>query len=301
MPKADRPGSCDDCGVPETPPLSVIVPTRGGIPEIEPVLEALRPQVEATGTEVIVVGGPSEPPAPDWVHRIPAEEQNMPGLRLRGVQESTGEVIAIGEDHAVPRPDWCEALIRAHAENPDHLAVAGALVNATDATTVGRANFRWFASPFQPPLEPFYRERPPPASAISFKRDALLGLNEVGELEGGVMPRLCWAGQIAPDGRIVTDHHQDHGLRWSIINGYHGGRSTYGLRRPRMSWQDRRLALRQIVPNIVLRPIREARELGQAPAPLGEMVIVTLIAIGTAAGCALGILVGPGRSPERGC
>ena len=174
-----------------------------------------------------MVGGPPVPPAPDWVRRIPEEDKDMMRLRLRGIHESTGDVVAIGEDHAVPRPDWCQALIRAHAEHPDALAVAGALVNATDATAVGRANFRWFASPWQPPLEPLYQERPPPTSAISFKRDALFGLSEVGDLEGAVMPRLCWAGRIAGDGRIVADHFQDHGLRWSVGNGYHGGRSTY--------------------------------------------------------------------------
>jgi hypothetical protein len=284
--------------VSQTPPLSVIVPTRGGVEKIQPVLDALRPQVEATGAEVVVVGGPPEPPAPDWVRRVPETDQDMLRLRLRGIHESTGDVVAIGEDHAVPRPDWCEAVIRAHEEHADALAVAGSLVNGTDATALGRAHFRSFASPWQPPLEPFYAERPPPASAVTLKREALIGLDQVGDLEGSVLPRLCWSGQIAADERIVVDHFQDHGLRWTLANGYHNGRSTYGWRRPRMSRRDRRLALRQLFPNVVVRPIREARAWGPA-APVGETVMVAMIATATAIGCLAGILAGRGRSPER--
>jgi hypothetical protein len=275
------------------------VPAREGIAELGPVLEALRPQVEETGAEVIVVGGPAEPPAPEWVRRFPTEDRDMLRLRLRGIQESTGDVVAIGEDHAVPRPDWCAALIRAHEENADFPAVAGCLVNATDATTVGRANFRWFASPWQPPLESLYEERPPPVSAVSLKREMAFRLGRVGELEGGLLPHLCWAGQIVSDSRVIVDHHQDHGLRWSIANAFHGGRSTYGWVRSRMSWSDRLRALRELAPNVVLRPIREVRTRAKKPGPLRETLIVAVLALSTAAGCVVGILAGRGASPER--
>ena len=249
--------------MPWTPPLSVIVPTRGGVPEVAPVLDALRPQVESTGTEVILVGGPAEPAAPEWVNRIPEEDEDMYRLRLRGIHESTGDVIAVGEDHAVPRADWCEAVIRAHAEHADALAVAGSLVNGTERRGGPRA-LSVFRFALAAAAGTLLSGAPPPASAVSFKRDALFGLSEVGELEGGVLPRLCWAGQIAADGRIVVDHYQDHGLRWTVANGYHGGRSTYGWRRSRMSWKDQARTLRDLFPNVVLRPIREARTWGRS-------------------------------------
>ena len=285
------------CGVSaKAPPLSVVVTTRGGVAEVQPVLEALAPQVERTGAEVIVVGGPEDRDrAPDWVVRLPDDDGDMLRIRLRGIQSTTGKVIAIGEDHAIPRPDWCEAVIRAHAENPDRLAVAGSLVNGTDRTFMGRTNFDWFASPFQPPLDPFCDDHPPPASVISIKRDAIYVLGGPGDFEGALLPRLSWDGQIAPDGRIVTDHYQDHGLRGSLGGAFHGGRSTYGHRRSKMSRRDRRQALGDIGPRLVLGPVREAWRYGGVRSP-AELAVIALLGLTTALGCAVGILRGPGRS-----
>ena len=59
-----------------------------------------------------------------------------------------------------------------------------------------------------------------------------------------------------------------------------------------MSWSDRLRALRELVPNVVLRPIREVRTRAEKPGPLRETVIVAVLALSTAAGC---VCRDPGR------
>src|SRR5687768_4418076 len=98
------------------PPLSIVLPARGGFPEVEAVLEAFRPQVQATGAEVVVVGSGAEGDYPDWVRHVSTTDRDMYRLRLRGLQETRGAIVAVGEDHAFPRPGWCDSVIRAHAE-----------------------------------------------------------------------------------------------------------------------------------------------------------------------------------------
>ena len=66
-----------------------------------------------------------------------------------------------------------------------------------------------------------------------------------------------------------------------------------------MTAKDRRSVLRELIPSLVLRPIREARAAADEPVPAGELAIIAMIGIATAVGSAVGLLVGRGRSPER--
>ena len=114
------------------------------------------------------------------------------------------------------------------------------------------------------------------------------------------MVRLHASGQMVGDGRIVTDHFQDHGLRWSLANGFHAARSSYGYARSWMSGRDRRRAALAVVPNIMVGFVREAWQgrRGQRGS-LAEIVAVVPIAFATGLGGAIGALLGPGRSPEQ--
>lgn len=277
-------------------PLSVIVAVREGLEEIEPVLRALEPQAERTGSEVIVVGR-AEGPASGPVRVLTIEDDDIFRLRLAGIQAARGDIVAIGEDHAVPRPDWCEAVIRAHAERPDVPAIAGCLVNATDDTLSGRGNFLAFAAPFQPPMAVLPELRPPPLSALSLKREAVAELDDtLGRFEAVLVPRLFREGRMVADDRIVVDHYQDHGVLWAIVNGFHGSRSAYGyLHRedPRAEkLRDARWSLANWPRQIV----------GEARAARGrrrEMAMVALVGTAVGLGGAVGSLTGPGRSPQR--
>jgi hypothetical protein len=277
-------------------PLSVIVPIREGLAEAEPVLTALLPQARATAAEVLIVGR-GEGAVPDGVRVLPVDDDNIFRLRLVGIRAARGEVVAVGEDHAVPRPDWCEALIRAHAERPDVPVIAGCLVNATTRTVGGRGNFLAFAAPYEPPMPELPRLRPPPLSALSFKRDALRELDDtLGGFEAVLVPRLFAEGRMAADDRIVVDHHQDHGLVWPIVNGFHGARAAYGYLRAQQGARERLYQARWSLTNWPRRLLREARD---QSARRADLALVALVGLGVGVGAAVGSLAGPGRSPDR--
>jgi hypothetical protein len=286
------------------PPLSVVIPAREGIEEVAPVLEVLLPVAEAAGAELLVVGdvGGASPPPGDRVRLVNLPVADMLVLRRQGLAEASGEVVAIGEDHAVPRPDWCRAVIRAHAEHPSTAAVVGCLVNATDATVAGRANFLAFAAPWQPPMPTLPGGRPPPSSALSLKRAVLEGIGSrpPGWFEADLIPSLFAAGRMVADERIVVDHHQDHGSFWSIRNAYHSARSSYGYERSKLEPARRREVARWAIDGIPRRLWREAREAtnGTRMPPLESALIATL-AIAAGIGGAAGTLLGSGRSADR--
>jgi hypothetical protein len=286
------------------PPLSVVIPVREGLAEIAPVLEALLPAAEALAVEVLVVGELEAGAAPPSavVRLIPMPVADMLVLRRRALAEAEGEVVAVGEDHAVPRPDWCEAVIRAHAENPAALAVVGCLVNATDATLAGRANFRAFASPWQPPMPTLPSRRPPPSSTLSIKRVALEGVESrvPGWFEADLIPSLFREGEMVADDRIAVDHFQDHGSFWSILNSYDSARSSYGYEHARLDPADRRDLARWAIAGIPRGLRAEVREaMNDTRMPAGEAALISLIAIAAGLGGTLGTLRGPGRSAER--
>ncbi len=284
------------------PPLSVVVPVREGLAEITAVLEALLPAAEAIGAEVVVVGDLVGEESPhDCVRLIELPSEDMLELRRRGIEAARGEIVAIGEDHAVPRPDWCESVTRAHAEHPEP-AVVGCLVNATDATLAGRANFLAFASPWQPPMPTLPGQRPPPSSTLSIKRAALaeIASRPPGWFEADLIPSLFAAGCMVADERVVVDHHQDHGGLWSIVNAYDSARASYGYERSNLTPERRRELARWAIANIPwgLRAETRAGANG-AKMSVPESLLVSLIAIAAGLGGALGTLRGPGRSRDR--
>jgi hypothetical protein len=285
-------------------PLSVVVPVREGLAEVADLLETMLPGAGAVGAEVVVVGdlGPDERAPDERVLLVRVRSRDILELHRRGVEAARGEVVAMGEDHAVPRPDWWQGVIRAHAENPQVPAIAGCLVNATDATVSGRANFLAFAAPWQPPMPTLPLRRPPPCSALSFKRWALEPATEkpAGWLEAELIPAAFGAGEMLADERIVVDHHQDHGLLWAIRNAFHSARSSYGYERerlpPRQRWRVARWALANVPP----RQREEAREgaFGRA-LPWGERSLIAVLGYAHMVGAVVGVLVGKGSSPDR--
>jgi len=280
------------------PPLSVVLTLRDGLEEIEPVLAELMPQAKSTGAEVLAVGRVSGP-APDGVRLVPLDDDNIFRLRRAGIEAAQGEIVAIGEDHAVPRADWCEAVVRAHAERPDVPAIAGCLINATDRTLGGRANFFAFAAPFAPPMPVLHAERPPPLSTLSLKREVLAGGNaSLGHFETVLVPRLHREGGMVADDRIVMDHHQDHGVVWAVTNGFHGARGAYGYLRAGLARRERLRQARWSVLNWPRRIVGDTRRMAHGRVRRSELVVVALVGAAVGLGGAVGALAGPGRSPD---
>jgi hypothetical protein len=286
----------------ESPPLSVVIPARGGAAEAAPAIEALLSATADLGVEIVVVGGSAERPPSEAVRVVPMPVDDILALRRRAIVESSGRLIAIGEDHAVPRRGWCEAVIRAHREHPEAEAIVGCLVNATGSTLAGRANFLAFAAEWQPPLTELPTERPPPASTLSLKRRAIaeIGRRPPGWFEAELLPALCADGRMVADERIVVDHFQDHGVGWSIRNAFDGSRAAYGYLSGRLEPRERRRVARWTVDGIARRVRRQARG-ATAETRMGpvESALVTTIGVANGLGGTVGTLFGPGRSADR--
>jgi len=268
--------------------------------DLGPVLSALLPQARALGVEVLVVGATGGADAND-ARLVPLADPNVLRLRMVGAHEARGEIVVFGEDHAVPDPDWCEAIIRAHAEHPEAAVVVGCFRNGTDRTLAGRANFFSYASPYAPPMPVLSQLRPPPISLMSFKRTALDGkCEQVGDLEASVLPGLFEAGQMVADDRVLADHFQDHGLAWSIANGYTCARASYGYQRRVLRWRERLAQARWSLLHWPPRLFGEARAGTRGEKDRALILgVVALIAVATAVGAAVGSLFGPGSSPDR--
>ena len=283
------------------PSLSVVFPVRKG----RSLLEVLRPvvdQVESVGGEIVVVDGSGEQVRTTFpVRWIAVCDTNLLRLRSIAVRAARGAVVAIGEDHAVPRPGWCEAILRAHSEHPSAAAVAGCLVNATDRTVAGRANFIGFAAQYSPPMPSLPRQQPPPASTLSFKREVLDELGDsTGRLESDLIPLLFREGRIAADDRVLVEHHQDKGILWSAQNAFASARAGYGYGRSRREPGRRRDIVRWVLtrmPRVLWHDARDGR--AKTRYRRRDLPAIALIQTSAVAGATLGTLGGPGRAPDR--
>ncbi len=201
----------------------------------------------------------------------------------------------------MPRSDWCEAVLRAHRQHPDAPVVAGCLVNGTRDTVSGRANFLAFAAPFMPPMRSI--DRPPPISVLSFKRDALRGAgSSPGAVESHLVPQLFGEGAMVLDDRIVVEHFQDHGVRWTLMNAFFNTRANYGYARSlpeNERHSPRRARLRWMVTGMSVSQWREAWAARHEFERVADVVLVAAVCVATAAGAFFGELAGPGRAAER--
>ncbi|MGA2471175.1 MAG: hypothetical protein ABSG64_10845 [Solirubrobacteraceae bacterium] len=263
-------------------------------------LASLMPQARSTGAEILIVGA-TDGVTNTGVRLVAVDDDDMLRLRMVGAHEARGEIVAFGEDHAIPRADWCEAIIRAHAERPDMAVIVGCFCNGTSATLAGRANFFSYASPYGAPMPVLPQLRPPPISLLSFRRRALEGAcEEVGDLEAILVPKLFDDGQMAANDRVLADHYQDHGVWWSIVNGFNSARASYGYQRRRLSWRARIEQARWSIIHWPPRLLGEAREATRGEPGRGWLLaVVGMIVAATAVGAAMGSLLGPGSSPDR--
>jgi hypothetical protein len=266
------------------------------------VLAALTPQLRASGADAVVVCG-SQEEAPEGldgsVTWIATEGRNLLELRQIAVEHARGVVLAFGEDHAVPGPGWVDAILRAHREHPYAAMVVGCLVNATDATVVGRANFLAFAAPFAPPMKTL-PTRPPPFSTVSIKqRELEFPFVNPGDIESELVPKLIEEGGAVCDDRIVAHHLQDHGARWSVVNAFVNARANYGYANERVNRARRTEVLRWICSTLLARQIGEVwagRRMMRSPL---DFVFGVILSAATTVGAAIGTVHGPGRAAER--
>jgi hypothetical protein len=285
--------------------------TIRGWPAARATIESLREQVAAVGGEIVVMDG-SDKPTPS-----PAETGAMvrwvkhPGwsvfqLRHGGYREASGEIVAVTEDHCHATPDWCEAILRAHAEHPEAIAIGGCSENGTTSHVVDWAAFIVVQGPFVAPLENGEADRIAGAATVSYKRRALERFPDHGPL-GAI--ELFDTASVRRDGetlinddRIRIIHHQSMGIMGTAAAEYNNGRTIAGFRRRTFGRGD----LLRIVGFPLLAVYRSLRSIRIAlgkriprTALIAAIPLVVFLQYAHGAGELLGYLAGPGDSPRR--
>ena len=294
---------------PARPALSVIIPTRRGMPWMQLPLDALRDQATRLGADVIVMDG-SDRPAPSpadldehvrWMSR-PGE--SVFELRESGWPEARGDLIAVTEDHCEPAADWLEAIALSHAEHPEALAIGGAVENGTTDLALDWAAFLMTQSPFMPPFDATSTRLASGGANASYKRAALEQRVEAAATDDPMRflaLRPLAGEELVADDRIVVYHHQSMGVRATSAIEFHNGRTIGGYRRSQMGKGDWvRVGGASVLPLWrTFRTMRSARRKQRTDVALRSLPWQLWLQYCNGAGELLGYITGPGRSPNE--
>lgn len=290
------------------PALSVVIATTHPWPSARECLEILAPQCQATEAELLLGDSTGEglpDPPPDWladVRHVVSPGASIFDLRAKCTEIAQGEIIAWTEDHCHPAIDWCARILEAHREQPDALAIGGAVSNGSTANAMDWANFLCTFAPFLPPLDRSRIGRVPAAANISFKRSALPPAPIApGGIELTLEADLWSQRKIGFDDRIRVTHVQSWGFWGTPRAHFHNGRSTTGLRAGNMTLARRlrRMLICGVLPLEILRTALMPL-IGKPNVPLRCLPLIAGLAVAHSAGEFTGLLLGgAGASPLK--
>jgi hypothetical protein len=284
-------------------PLTVILGATHDSEDIRPLARRLEAELAHLGGELLIADGTREGIAGmDAAVHLPGADVFT--LRAAAARAATGDIVAFTEDHCVPADGWCGAVVAAHARHRDQACVAGCVTNGSGGSAMDWANFLMTFAPFLPGLPPRTRSRVAPAANVSFKA-AVLHAHELrsGFVELELLPHLQRDGQLVYDDSVRVDHVQPRGRREALGMHFHNGRASASLPRQHRPATEtlRRLAQSAALPPRllahVLREVAARRAYRRVTARAFPMLVV--LAVAHAAGEWAGLLLGPGRSPER--
>ena len=296
----------------ERPPLSIVVATTEGWPYARTVLESFRGEAEQLGAEIIIADGSGRPvPSPAEIgpntRWLALRLDSVFKLFAAGLREARGDIVATTEDHCTVRSGWCAAILRAHAEHPEAVAIGGAIENGSTGSLLDWASYFITQGPHMAPLGRRQVTTTTNEADLSYKRPAVEALRDGDRL--GFMAilhnrRLAQAGHtLRVDDRLVVDHHQAIGVWPTTIIHFHNGRSIAGFRRERgMATEDWiRLAAALLIP--AWRTTRALRS-GWSKGRLRGTLLASLpwalwLEYCQGVGHLVGYATGPGDSPRH--
>ena len=287
--------------------ISIVIPTRVGWPGMRRSVDAVLPQLDGVGGQLIVADA-SGLPAPEFASADNIEWLRLPGtpsylLRKAAYARASAPIIAVTEDHCAPTADWASAVVAAHHREPGAAVVYGLVENGSREHAVDWALYSVGYIAWAPPA-PLQSGTPGHAN-LSFKAWVFQVMPPEGErlLEFRYVAALRDAGYrvVATDGTRVT-HFQSAGLLATATLLFHNGRAIAGLRRERMTGRD---WVRTIVPGWIcgFRTLRTLRIAASKPEIEPDVrrsaPLIALLHLAHAIGESVGYLGGPGESGRR--
>jgi len=115
----------------DTPPATIVVPTRSRAGYLDVALASFAPQVAAAGAEIVVVVDGADPASVAVAERhgarvlAPAPPQGPNAARNAGIAAAHGELIVLVDDDVHAPPTWLPALLAAAAATPERDVFAG--------------------------------------------------------------------------------------------------------------------------------------------------------------------------------
>ena len=291
-------------------PLTVVIPTCHGWPAIQPFVDRLRDQAQATGAEVIVADGssaPSPPPKALWPGLVWLREAGAGVFRLRvlGRRAARGAILAVTEDHCLVAPDWCAQILKSYTRHPGAVAIKGVVRNGSRDRLADRASYLLVQAPNLAPFSGGPEDSILGVSCATYDRRALDRLAPELDWPVDLLDARQWhaAGEtILADERVWVEHHQSLPLLALSRLHYHNARAISGYRRGRLTRGDwARLAAAPILP--VVRTVRTVALCARKRVPWTTLVasapLFLWLYAWKAAGEITGYLTGPGDSETR--
>lgn len=283
-------------------PLSVVLAATHDSETLHALCAKLTPRLQAMGGELLIADGSRAGLGGlETAVRLPGAD--VFALRTAAAAQASGAVVAFTEDHCLPADDWCEQIVAAHERHRDQAAVAGCVTNGSPRSAMDWANFLMTFAPFLPPLPPRTTSRVAPAANVSIKR-APLDAHELtpGFVELELLPHLHRDGQLVYDDSVRVAHVQPRGVE-GIADHFHNGRCATGLPRRSVPAKEAvvRLARSSLLPwRLIAHPLREVRaRRAHRRATLRALPWLVVLAFAHTLGENVGIVFGPGRSPEH--
>lgn len=283
-------------------PLSVVLAATHDSETLHALCAKLTPRLQAMGGELLIADGSRDGlEGLDPAVRMPGADVFT--LRAAAAAQASGAVVAFTEDHCLPADDWCEQIVAAHERHRDQAAVAGCVTNGSPHSAMDWANFLMTFAPFLPPLPPSTPSRVAPAANVSIKR-APLDAHELtpGFVELVLLPHLHTDGQLVYDDTLEVTHVQPRGLD-AILHHFDNGRCSTALPRRNLPVSEvvARLARSLALPwRLVAHPLREVHaRRAYRRVTLRALPWLVVLAFAHTVGENVGMLFGPGRSPER--
>ncbi len=267
---------------------------------------------ESVGAEIVVVDGSNNmPPLPEdigpAVRWLKSPGDSVFVLYAIGLRAARGDVVALTEDHALPRAGWIAAVLDAHERHPEAAAIGGAIENGSAEGLLEWASYFTTQGPHMAPLGDSVVAMTTNEANVSYKRGTLERYDP--DDGSGFMAilynqRLAQAGEVLRvDDRMVVDHFETVGLRWTTSIHYHNGRTISAFRRARGMTREEwlRMATAYMLPAWrVGRVIRTGLAKGRLRR---ELLMSAPFAVWLeyvqATGHLMGYLAGPGDSPNH--